>query len=256
MSKTRRPQLSQRAKLIAFAVFVVVVVGLVAGLWAVQQQTLAANAAAAARYTPEPVAVEPAKELFNVTVIGDSFTAGSAMGGKDTANWTVVLGRSLSNDKRTVLFSAAGLGGSGYVEVGPTKKTFLDAAQGRIMAGNAEMVIFFGSINDIEHDPQAVRKAAAESYAAARKAAPKARLVVVGPAWPHLTRQEDIGAIRDVLRDAAKGAGATFVDPFEDGWFQGSAAALIGSDGTHPTNEGHAYMAKLLTPTIRGALGI
>ena len=45
--------------------------------------------------------------------------------------------------------------------------------------------------------------------------------------------------IRDVLSAAAAAAGAAFVDPIADRWFV-DRPDLIGADGVHPTDAGHA----------------
>ncbi len=48
-------------------------------------------------------------------------------------------------------------------------------------------------------------------------------------------------------------AGATFVDPIAARWFV-DRPGLIGADGVHPTDAGHAYMAEKLAPLISAAL--
>ena len=59
--------------------------------------------------------------------------------------------------------------------------------------------------------------------------------------------------IRDALKYQAGVAGATFVDPIAAGWFVGRPD-LIGKDGVHPTDAGHAYMADKIAPLIRAQL--
>ena len=48
--------------------------------------------------------------------------------------------------------------------------------------------------------------------------------------------------IRDALRAQAVSHGATFYDPLIAGWFFGTPW-LIGHDGVHPTDAGHAFLA-------------
>ena len=45
----------------------------------------------------------------------------------------------------------------------------------------------------------------------------------------------------------------TFFDPIAQGWFVGRPE-LIGSDGIHPTDAGHAYMADKIAPLIGAQL--
>ena len=46
-----------------------------------------------------------------------------------------------------------------------------------------------------------------------------------------------------------------FVDPIAQGWFVGRPD-LIGDDGVHPTDAGHAYMAARIAPLIYDQLTI
>jgi lysophospholipase L1-like esterase len=87
----------------------------------------------------------------------------------------------------------------------------------------------------------------------ARRTAPGARLLVIGPPWPTADVPESVLRIRDILGAAARTAGATFVDPLAEGWFVGQPE-LIGADGVHPTDAGHAYMADKIAPLIRAQL--
>ena len=48
-------------------------------------------------------------------------------------------------------------------------------------------------------------------------------------------------------------AGATFVDPIAERWFV-DRPDLIGRDGVHPTDAGHAYMADKIAPLIGAEL--
>jgi lysophospholipase L1-like esterase len=59
--------------------------------------------------------------------------------------------------------------------------------------------------------------------------------------------------IRDTLNSQADWAGATFIDPIREGWFVGRPD-LIGPDGVHPNDAGHAYMAEKIAPLIRAQL--
>ena len=47
--------------------------------------------------------------------------------------------------------------------------------------------------------------------------------------------------------------GATWIDPIAERWFVGRPD-LIGADGVHPTDAGHAYMADKIAPLIAAQL--
>ena len=114
---------------------------------------------------------------------------------------------------------------------------------------NDVLVVFFGSRNDQPVDPRRFPDLAAGTFQLARFAAPDARFLVIGPPWPTATPPPAVLKIRDSLRDQALANGAEFVDPIAEGWFVGRPD-LIGRDGVHPTDAGHAYMAERIAPLI------
>lgn len=55
------------------------------------------------------------------------------------------------------------------------------------------------------------------------------------------------------MTSAAVAAGALFVDPLASEWLL-DRPELIGADGVHPDDTGHAYLAGLIEPVVRSAL--
>ncbi len=76
---------------------------------------------------------------------------------------------------------------------------------------------------------------------------------MIGPPWPTANPPEGVLRIRDALHYQAGIAGAVFVDPIAERWFVGQPE-LIGADGVHPTDAGHAYMADKIAPLIERAI--
>ncbi len=76
---------------------------------------------------------------------------------------------------------------------------------------------------------------------------------MIGPPWPTADVPDSVLQIRDVLNAAARGVGAAFVDPIGDRWFV-DRPDLIGPDGVHPNDAGHAYLADKIVPLIRTQL--
>lgn len=188
---------------------------------------------------------EPDKMV--ISIIGDSYVGGSGMGGNGVNNWTSLIVGELPEPDKIEMYKS-GMGGSGYVTRGPTRKIFSEAIPG-LLGAKSDVVVFFGSINDRGESPEMVGASAAATYAEAKKAAPNAKLLVIGPAWTSDNVPSEMLAIRDALHTAALEAGATWVDPIAEQWFF-DRAALIGSDKTHPTNEGHAYMEQKILPYL------
>jgi lysophospholipase L1-like esterase len=114
-------------------------------------------------------------------------------------------------------------------------------------------VVFFGSRNDQGVDPGLLAERARDTFDAARNFAPSARFLVIGPPWPTADVPGSMLVIRDVLNAEARAAGAAFVDPIGDRWFV-DRPDLIGPDGVHPNDAGHAYLADKIAPLIRTQL--
>jgi lysophospholipase L1-like esterase len=115
------------------------------------------------------------------------------------------------------------------------------------------LVVFFGSRNDQGVDPTQLSILAYGTFQLARQLAPRATFLVIGPPWPTANPPEAVLRIRDALRYQANLAGAVWVDPIAERWFVGHPE-LIGSDGVHPTDAGHEYMADKIAPLIEAQL--
>ncbi|MDQ0848574.1 lysophospholipase L1-like esterase [Arthrobacter sp. B3I9] len=179
----------------------------------------------------------------NVDIIGDSYVGGSDEGGYGAANWTKIVGSRFYAESRPVDMNVMAVPGGGYITRGPDKLTFAEAAVAQLRS-SADLVLVFGSRNDGKQDAATMTAAATDLFAKIHERAPKAKLVVVGPAWVNENVPAFISANTQVISAAASTAGATFVSPLSEGWFFGANAKLIGGDGVHPTDAGHQYMAE------------
>ncbi len=94
---------------------------------------------------------------------------------------------------------------------------------------------------------------ARDTFDLARRLAPSARFLVIGPPWPTADVPDTMLQIRDVLNAAARAAGAAFVDPIADRCFV-DRPDLIGAEGVHPNDAGHEYLADKSAPLIRTQL--
>jgi lysophospholipase L1-like esterase len=201
-------------------------------------------------YKPEPL---PEVKVTGVAIIGDSYTAGTPFGGQKDANWTQLTRAAMITKTSELYLQVSGKGGAGYAEPG-TEGTTVPTEVPKVVADYTKLVVIFGSRNDINLPPERVQAAAAATYKAVKTSAPKAKLLVIGVPWTSEVVPPFVQATDDSIHAAATAAGATFVDPLEEGWFFGADAALIGKDKIHPTDEGHAYLAKKITPYIKKAV--
>lgn len=188
--------------------------------------------------TPAPAATGP------VVFLGDSYTTGSNEGGNGDANYTHLLARQYA-------FApvVAAVGGTGYVIAAPGVQPYSSQLSAVARVPAPRLIVVEGSRNDVVADPSAVQIAARQLYADLRRNAPTARIVVIGPIVPVTgTLGGDILATRDAVRAAATDAGLPFIDPIADRWLDG---AMIGTDGVHPTDSGHARIAAVLGADLK-----
>lgn len=188
----------------------------------------------------------------HVAVVGDSYTTGTDEGGLGTRAWTTRTWLALARQGMQIAPDVVSEGRAGYVVRGDHGSVFADLTSRAVHPGDA-LVVFFGSRNDEGVEPLQLAEMAHDTFDMARRTAPLAKLLVIGPPWPTATPPFDILYVRDTLGAQAREAGAAFVDPISDGWFVGRPD-LIGPDGVHPNDAGHAYMAEKIAPLIRGQL--
>lgn len=174
------------------------------------------------------------------------------MGGSGERSWAAIVSASTTSE-RIVDTTIDGAGGSGYVVGGVGGLTFGQRVPTAVTP-ETDVLVFFGSRNDAPTGADAVESAARDAFTEAKAIAPDAALVVIGTPWVNDSPPEQVVDMNNRLRAVAVEFGGMFVDPVQDGWFTGDAALLIGEDGVHPTDEGHAYMAELLRPVIESAL--
>nr|WP_232066799.1 GDSL lipase [Mycobacterium parmense] len=186
--------------------------------------------------------------LNHVAVVGDSYTTGTNEGGLGLESWTARAWRTLDQRGERIAPDVAAEGRAGYGAVGDHGSIFEDLTARAVKPSDA-LVVFFGSRNDQGVDLGLLAQKVRTTYDLARRIAPSARFLVIGPPWPTADVPINVLQIRDVLAAAAVTAGAAFVDPIAEGWFVGRPD-LIGPDGVHPTDAGHAYMADKIAPLI------
>ncbi len=200
--------------------------------------------------------VEPTPEVERpprVLVIGDGYTAGSDEGGVGAAGWPAVVASELEDDGRQIRVDVDAVDDRGYFARGPEQApTFAESVQ-QADEGPYDVAVFFGSSSDSGAGQASTRSGAAAAYATVQERWPDAKLLVIGPAWVGGISPPDVRANRDAVAAAADEVGATFLDPLDEGWFA-DPTELIGSDGVHPTHEGHRRMASLIAPRLEALL--
>lgn len=190
--------------------------------------------------------------LNRIAVVGDSYTTGGELGGLGSKGWPTRAWQLLARDGIRVAPDVAAEGGAGYGTRGNHGSVFEDLTADAVKPEDV-LVVFFGSRNDQGVDPTQLSILAYGTFQLARRTAPSAKFLVIGPPWPTADPPDPVLRIRDALKYQAGIAGATFIDPIAQGWFVGRPD-LIGNDGVHPTDAGHAYMAEKIAPLIGAQL--
>jgi lysophospholipase L1-like esterase len=185
--------------------------------------------------------------LNHIAVVGDSYTTGGELGGLGTKGWTTRAWQLLARQGIAVTADVAAEGGAGYGTRGNHGSVFEDLTADAVKPDDA-LVVFFGSRNDQGVDPTQLSILAWGTFQLARRTAPSAKFLVIGPPWPTADPPNAVLKIRDTLKYEAD-----VIDPINAGWFVGRPE-LIGKDGVHPTDAGHAYMAEKIAPLIGAQL--
>ncbi len=210
---------------------------------------LAAACSSPSKPTPEQQAALPGD---HVVVIGDSYTMGPENNGEDPDAWPAIVWSDLRAKGYDIQPTVVGEGGSGYIHKGYRGGIFGDKVSG--VQSSTDLIVFFGGANDMDIPPDVEKSTVAKTFKAARLAAPKANMLVVGPAWPRASDvPPEVWKVRDIIRDEAAVIGAKFVDPLAEKWLWDDPS-LIGADWIHPNRAGQKYLAGKMLPLIQAEL--
>jgi lysophospholipase L1-like esterase len=245
-TRSRRVQ-RQWLRNVALAALTVAVIALVAytlNRGSVSAAQLAANSRVDAK---AQLAMTPPTEaaLPQVAFLGDSYTGGSNMNISGTAS----LYSTLLAAQFHFSVDNFGVGGTGFVAPGQTNQPF-GVRVPDVVALQPDVVVVEGGHNDGTYPEAQVQAAARDVLSRLHAGLPKAKIIVIGPIWPSGDVPQIERNLDGDLRQLAASVGARFVDPIADGWFSEPYTKLIGSDGTHPTDAGHARIAHLLEPVF------
>jgi hypothetical protein len=136
--------------------------------------------------------------------------------------------------------------GAGYARPSPAGSAIFPHQVVESAAGDASVVVCFGSINDRTYPYEATRGSALVTFRLLQRMSPDAVLIVIGPqGYGPDAPSAAILATRDAVQDAA---GQASVHRFVDatGWFVGRGELMDDNTPAHPTAAGHVYLADLI----------
>jgi hypothetical protein len=182
-----------------------------------------------------------------LAVYGDGYAAGNSQGGVGPAGWPALVARQVG---ATLALHAAPQ--AGYASVGARGQDYRGLVQASPVP-DASVTLLFGSRNDRGEDVTAVEVNAAQVINTVRTQSSTTAIVVIGPVWDDGDVPADVLATRDAVQTAAEAASVSFVDPLREGWFA-DEQGLISPDGISPNDQGHRYLAGLISPVVEQVL--
>jgi lysophospholipase L1-like esterase len=203
-------------------------------------------------YTPSPttqVSGPPVAPAAAVAIIGDSYTGGTAIGGQGPDGWPALATARLRQQGIDIAPSVEAESGSGYATPGAGLGDMFSDQIPKVVRKDDRLVVIFGSGGDPAVPPDQLQPAVRKTLDAVHAAAPKAKVVVIGPTSTNPNPTPELLQTRDAVKTEADATGAVFVDPIAARWFM-DHPDLMGPDGITPTDAGHAYMADQITPIV------
>ncbi|WP_166509569.1 SGNH/GDSL hydrolase family protein [Blastococcus sp. TF02-8] len=192
-----------------------------------------------------PSGAEEQDARLRVAALGDAYTGGSAMDSGAGHRWYELLAA-----QHPWEVTPYAVGGTGFVTGAAQGQAFPDRVP-EIVAARPDVVVVAGGHDDVAAPVDQVEAAVRRTLGDLRAGLPDAR-IVVGVFWPGRAPGPAF-AVDRALRAASGEVGAAFVDPLNDGWFDGANQSLIGRDGTYPTDEGHAALAQRIGDALVAA---
>ena len=189
--------------------------------------------------------------IRSLAVIGDSYSAGSRMGGRGDRGWPALVARHFGATLDVEAVPGRGYRNPGRLQPG---HTFPEQASALVSKWHGDVLIVFGSRNDSRAAPSRLRDTAAATLRYLRSHLPDTRIVVIGPMWPTpLPPGGDPEGDRVAIRQAAEAVpGVTYVDPMAPPWLSARNIDLIGEDRIHPTDAGHRYLSRRIIDLLIG----
>lgn len=181
-----------------------------------------------------------------LVVVGNSFVGGSAMDSGTAQRWPGIVAAQLGLRLRVIT-----AGASGYADPGDSGLTYGDLV--RRIPANADVVVIMGSDDDASHPTGEIEQDARIALSEAIGRAPSATIIVTSTPWVQKDPDQGIRNTRDAVQAVAVELGLEYVDGLGT-WLVTGPSGQIGSDGLHPTDLGHAELARALIGPIRDAV--
>jgi len=178
--------------------------------------------------------------------VGDSYAQGRGASGPAT-QWVTLVSKRMGWGHVNL-----GRGGTGYVSTADASgcglsfcANFQEMTEYGLNSQKPAIFVVSGGQNDFDDfmkDPSTVTAAIHKTYKSIRDRLPEAKIVAVGPSTPW-TIGPDVRGLDRVVQDAA-----TYVSLIEPNVIE---KRMVGPDGAHVTDEGHAAIAERVASALR-----
>lgn len=203
----------------------------------------------------------PVARQGRLIVFGDSISDGSNYNtGQGQGTWTNQAARMLG----VVDWWDQARGGTGYITPG-SYATLVDRVTPDVVAYKPDRVIVFAGYNDNQGDQAQIATAANTVLQTIKTQLPSTEVYVIGCWCPTTVAANSIQATDDTIKAAALAAGYPFISTItgeiRDGagglvatpgaWVtSANIGTVVSADGVHPTDAGHAYLARRIVSSL------
>lgn len=215
---------------------------------------------------------QPFQPVKRAMVLGDSLSGGSAM------NTALGAGTWFTRSMLMLGYEDAwqeGIGSTGYITAG-TAVVFQDRVSVDVTPWAPDVLFIWGGYNDNGGSQPAIDTAADLLYSTIKTALPNTVIYVIGCWSPTGSPGSGITNTDNTLKASAAAANLPFISPLtgqiydstgtlvatHGAWItgtgttssptgSGNADLYIGSDGVHPTDAGHAYIARRVYAAVK-----
>ncbi|MFE9812391.1 SGNH/GDSL hydrolase family protein [Streptomyces sp. NPDC005548] len=215
------------------------------------------------------------KRTDRFMVLGDSLSDGSNMNtGSGAGTWAHRAARLLGSDD----YWDEARGGTGYISPGtsPVYAVLGDRLALDVYANPPDRLVIWAGYNDNGGNQTTLRSAADSLYASVKSNLPSCEVYVLGCWAPTSSPATSLTNTDATIKAAAAAAGLPFVSPITGSIYNsagtllathgpfitgtgkvgsttgsGNADIYVGSDGIHPTDAGHAYLARRIVASLQ-----
>jgi acyl-CoA thioesterase I len=183
--------------------------------------------------TPAPASTTIVRRLV-AAFLGDSYAAGAGASASPKG-WADLVGLHQGWVEKNLSRNLAS-----YSTAGEPGGTSYRSRLGALVATGAQIVVVSGGRNDVGVAATQFRSDVRATLVGIHAGLPEATIIVVSPTWANDPAPARLVAVAAIVQAEAARAGATYLDIGEP---LAGQATMVGPDGWHPNDAGHAAIA-------------